>query len=81
MLNASPCLHVIIAAAWVPIGQGLVWANRMHHGRDNWGWWGVGVVKASNRDSDNCEKMYVLSTQEIKGDKEEQYRRGKGCGW
>lgn len=42
---------------------------------------GVGVVKASDRDSDNCEKMYVLSTQEIKGDKEEQYRRGKGCGW
>lgn len=71
VLNTSRCLHVIIAAARVPIGQGLAWANRVHHGRDNWGW-GRGGVKASNRDSVSCKKMYVLSTQEIKGDKEEQ---------
>lgn len=31
-----------------PYRTGLVWAKRVHHGRDNWGW--GGVVKASHRD-------------------------------
>lgn len=71
VLNTSQCLHVITAADRVPIGQDLCGPTecimeeifRCEGGR---------VVKASHRDCDNCEKMHVLSPQEIKGDKEEQ---------
>lgn len=69
VLNTSQCLHVIIAAARVPIGQDLCGPTEcimeeIIRGGER------GVVKASH--SDNCEKMYVVGTQEIKGDKEEQ---------
>lgn len=69
VLNTSQCLHVIIAAARVPIGQDLCGPTECIM-KEIIG--GRGVVKASHKDSDNCKKMYVVGTQEIKGDKEEQ---------
>lgn len=62
VLNTSQCLHVIIAAARVPIGQDLCGPTKCIMEEIIRGWGGE-VVKASQRDYDNCGKMYVVGTQ------------------